>query len=131
MRMSQELLLTAAAILTIMLASCVPPEPVPPPFFRPHPPYPPQPVDRNDPNTEPDTQPVDPNGQIVEPRAPEPTPEAPATPSTAVEYPTAQATTNANEVISPYEPHNIISVEGFHSGQLARDPSNKKIFRVP
>ena len=111
-----------------MLASCVPPEPLPPPFFRPHPPYPPHPVDHNDQNTDPDNQPADLNGQIVEPRAPEPSPAAPAT---AGEYPTAQPTSKPNEVISPYDPHNVIDVEGFHSGQLARDPSNKKIFKVP
>lgn len=126
MRMSQELLLTAAAILTIMLASCVPPEPVPPPRFRPHPPYPPQPVDPYGETTDPTGgQTPDPYGTIEEPRPPEPTPAKPD------QYPTAQPTTNPNQVISPYEPHNIIIVEGFRPGQLARDPSNKKIFRVP
>jgi hypothetical protein len=34
-------------------------------------------------------------------------------------------------VTSPYEPYNIIDIEGFRSGQLARDPSNNQIFRVP
>jgi hypothetical protein len=47
------------------------------------------------------------------------------------DYPLARRTANPNQVISPYEPYNVIDVEGFTSGQLARDPSNKKIFRVP
>ncbi len=47
------------------------------------------------------------------------------------EYPTAKPTSNPDRVISPYEPFNVIDVSGFHSGQLARDPSNRKIFRIP
>lgn len=47
------------------------------------------------------------------------------------EYPVARPTTKPGEVISPYEPYNVIDVTGFTSGQLARDPSNKQIFRVP
>ena len=54
----------------------------------------------------------------------------PATPSNP-EYPVAQRTDNPNEVLSPYAPHKRINVEGFKPGQLARDPSNQKIFRVP
>ncbi len=46
-------------------------------------------------------------------------------------YPTAQRTANPEQVISPYEPYNVIDVAGFASGKLARDPSNQKIFRVP
>jgi hypothetical protein len=61
---------------------------------------------------------------------PEPDPE-PQRPTRPGEYPTARKTANPNEVISPYEPYNVIDVEGFRSGQLARDPSNQKIFRVP
>jgi hypothetical protein len=34
-------------------------------------------------------------------------------------------------VLSPYAPYNVIDVQGFRSGQLAKDPSNGKIFRVP
>lgn len=52
-------------------------------------------------------------------------------PAPRPEYPTAKRTANPNEVISPYPPYNVIDVEGFKSGQLAKDPSNKKIFRVP
>jgi hypothetical protein len=47
------------------------------------------------------------------------------------EYPVAKATDSPDRVISPYEPYNVIDVSGFHSGQLARDPSNRKIFRIP
>lgn len=47
------------------------------------------------------------------------------------EYPVAQKTSNPSRVISPYPPYNVVDVEGFRSGQLARDPGNKKIFRVP
>lgn len=47
------------------------------------------------------------------------------------EYPYAERTSNPNRVLSPYSPYNVINVEGFRSGQLAKDPSNGKIFRVP
>ncbi len=48
------------------------------------------------------------------------------------DYPTAERTNNPDRVISPYGPnYNVIDVAGFKSGQLARDPSNQKIFRVP
>jgi hypothetical protein len=48
------------------------------------------------------------------------------------DYPYAKRTSNPNQVISPYGPDfNVIDVSGFRSGQLARDPSSKKIFRVP
>jgi hypothetical protein len=43
----------------------------------------------------------------------------------------ATRTSHPNQVISPYEPYERIDITGFHSGQLARDPSNKKIFRIP
>jgi hypothetical protein len=58
----------------------------------------------------------------------EPPPSAPA-PRPA--YPDAKRTANPNQVISPYSPYNVIDVEGFKSGALAKDPSNGKIFRVP
>jgi hypothetical protein len=47
------------------------------------------------------------------------------------EYPVAERTNNPNQVLSPYAPYNVIDVAGFKSGQLAKDPSNGKIFRVP
>jgi hypothetical protein len=52
-------------------------------------------------------------------------------PPTRDEYPLAERTANPNHVISPYAPYNVINVEGFRSGQLAKDPSNQKIFRIP
>ncbi len=58
-------------------------------------------------------------------------PEAPQPPSRQ-DYPYAERTGNPNRVISPYGPnYNVIDVAGFKSGQLAKDPSNGKIFRVP
>lgn len=125
-RMSKPLLLSAAAA-AIFLHSCTPPEPVPPPRFKLNPPYPPQQVD-------PYGQPVDPYGQQADPYgqnqdiAPPPPPQPPTRPG---DYPTAQRTAKPGEVISPYEPYNVIDVSEFTSGQLAKDPSNKKIFRVP
>ena len=58
---------------------------------------------------------------------PQPSPNGPS----RDEYPVAKPTNNPDQVISPYEPYNVIDVSGFHSGQLARDPSNRKIFRIP
>lgn len=52
-------------------------------------------------------------------------------PPTRDQYPVAQRTSNPNHVISPYSPYNVINVEGFRSGQLAKDPSNQKVFRIP
>ena len=46
-------------------------------------------------------------------------------------YPFAQRTEIPGQVISPYPPYNVIDVSDFQSGQLARDPSNNQIFRVP
>jgi len=46
-------------------------------------------------------------------------------------YPLATRSSKPNQVISPYPPHNVIDVTGFKSGDLARDPGNRKIFRVP
>ncbi|TAE78123.1 MAG: hypothetical protein EAZ65_03060 [Verrucomicrobia bacterium] len=58
------------------------------------------------------------------PRQPQTTPTAPG-------YPFAKRTENPNRVVSPFAPYNVIDVEGFKSGALAKDPSNGKIFRVP
>jgi len=52
---------------------------------------------------------------------PEPTPE----------YPLALQSEKPDEVRSPFAPHHRINVSGFRSGQLAKDPKNGKIFRVP
>ncbi|HEY8961016.1 MAG TPA: hypothetical protein VIM57_02360 [Luteolibacter sp.] len=63
----------------------------------------------------------------VEPTVP------PSNPSPAgrKEYPVAERTNKPDQVLSPYAPYNVIDVAGFKSGQLAKDPSNGKIFRVP
>lgn len=53
------------------------------------------------------------------------------TPSSKPSYPLAERTNNPDQVLSPYSPYNVIDVSGFKSGQLARDPSNQKVFRVP
>jgi hypothetical protein len=65
-----------------------------------------------------------------DPRPAPPPPAAPA-PAPRPTYPTAKRTDNPHRVISPYSPYNVIDVEGFKSGALAKDPSNGKIFRVP
>jgi len=71
---------------------------------------------RPNPQPEPDINPA--------PRPPDPEP-------VRGEYPLARRTDNPNQVISPYDPFNVIDITGFNSGQLARDPSNQKIFRIP
>lgn len=58
---------------------------------------------------------------------PEPQPK----PQGRKEYPVAERTEKPGMVISPYSPYNVIDVEGFQSGALAKDPSNGKIFQVP
>ncbi len=99
------------------LVSCVDPDP-PPSHRHPRNPPPYGPV-------APDT-----GTTIVDPPAPQPQPEPPP-PTATGGYPTAQRTANPDQVLSPYEPYNVIDVAGFKTGQLARDPSNQKIFRVP
>jgi hypothetical protein len=64
------------------------------------------------------------------PPSPPASPEPSAAPAKR-EYPVAERTNNPNQVLSPYAPYNVIDVAGFKSGQLAKDPSNGKIFRVP
>ena len=115
MRMLKPILATAAAAL--LAASCTPPPDVPPPRFTPRPPLPPEPVD--------------PYAQNPDPYGNPPQNMPPQQPTRPGEYPTATRTANPNEVISPYEPYNVIDIEGFRPGQLARDPSNNQIFRVP
>lgn len=111
-----------AAVVCGTLASCIPPEP--PPRYRDNPyGYRQPPTYGNDVAQRQD--------YLVEPQQPQPQPQAPApTPGT---YPTATRTTNPDQVISPYEPFNVIDISEprIESGKLARDPSNNKIFRVP
>ncbi len=65
-------------------------------------------------------------------RSPQPQydPSAPQAPSRD-SYPVAERTDSPDRVISPFAPYNVIDVEGFRTGQLAKDPSNGKIFRIP
>lgn len=119
--MSKPLL--SAAACSLFLAACTPPEPVPPPRFTPNPPNAPTPVD--------------PYGNPVQAPATQPDPyasPAPTSPPPAPgpgEYPTASPSGKPGLVISPYEPYEEIDVAGYESGQLVRDPRNRKIFRVP
>lgn len=108
-----------AAAAFASLVSCVPPD-APPPRFRPNPPYAPEPVD-----------PYSQNNNVVPPA--DSTPPPPPPPVTPGSYPTATPTANPDQVISPYEPYNVIDISDprIPSGKLARDPSNQKIFRVP
>ena len=106
------------AVIPVMLNACGPPAPVPAPYFIPNPPYPPQAVDSVSGEFQNSSNTID---QIP-----------PSTPTPRIgEYPWARPASRPNEVISPYEPYHTIDISGFSHGQLARDPSNKKIFRVP
>ena len=67
---------------------------------------------------------------VQDPYGPQPQPQQPR-PPTRDQYPTAERTDNPDRVLSPYSPYNVIDVAGFRSGQLAKDPSNGKIFRIP
>lgn len=111
-----KFVLPLTAIYLAGLASCIPPETVPRPRFRPNPPYAPVPVD--------------PYGAQNDDPPPAPRPEPPP-PTATGGYPTATRTANPDQVLSPYEPYNVIDVAGYASGKLVRDPSNQKIFRVP
>jgi hypothetical protein len=115
MHMSKSIPLVTAAAAALFLAACIPPPNVPPPRFKPNPPYPPEQVDASG----------ETSGESLDSAPPSEVPTRPG------DYPTARKTANPNEVTSPYDPYNVIDVEGFHPGQLARDPSNQKIFRVP
>ena len=115
----------SAVLSTALLVSCIEPVPPPPPHFTPNGPYPPRQVDPYG-NPLPDSRNPD---ESTPPTTYNPTPDTP--PTRAGEYPVAKPTAKADEVVSPYEPYNIINVEGYRSGELVRDPHNKKIFRVP
>lgn len=54
-----------------------------------------------------------------------------STPPSTGGYPLATRSSKPNIVISPYPPHNAIDITGFNSGDLARDPGNRKIFQIP
>ena len=134
-------------IATILSVSCEPPPPYPPPSrdFRPYGPE----VDRlrsqgrypearnddpygtyNRPRPDDFEREVDPRAPRIDPNIDPGEPTAPRQP-TRTEYPVATPTTRPDQVLSPYAPYNVIDVEGFKTGQLAKDPSNGKIFRIP
>jgi len=127
-----KLKLIGAASLLLGAVACEP-LPVYPQTDGPRPPYPPQP------NNQADQRPPyygdqGNNPPTYDPRygtqPPPVTPPAPPVPPRD-QYPVAERTDNPNRVLSPYAPYNVIDVQGFRSGQLAKDPSNGKIFRVP
>lgn len=60
-----------------------------------------------------------------------PTPPPSTAPTTSGNYPKAFTSDTPGVVISPYKPHNKVNVSGFKPGQLAQDPTTKKIFVVP
>lgn len=122
--------LISLAALVLGAVACEPP-PVYPQTDGPRRPYPERPYNQGDPrppyygdqgNNSPNYNP--PYGT-----QPTPPPSPPVPPRD--QYPVAERTDNPNRVLSPYAPYNVIDVEGFRSGQLAKDPSNGKIFRVP
>jgi hypothetical protein len=113
----------AATLVSLLgLLACTPPPGTPPPRYRQDQSLAPQRVNPYGPDY--DVSPISPPPL---PPLPQPTPR----PTGPGEYPVAARTANPNQVLSPYEPYNVIDIEGFKSGQLARDPSNQKIFRVP
>ena len=138
--------------LALLATSCIPPVPYPdqrPPQRNgdPYYPYGPGPGGQaSGTGTETGTfEPIPPDGgagvppqaRDTVPRGPQidpygnPDPDAAPQPVPRQDPPVAKRTANPNEVISPFAPYNVNNVEGFKSGQLAKDPSNKKIFRVP
>lgn len=121
--------LIGAAFLLLGAVACEP-LPVYPQTDGPRRPYPDRPYDQGA------QRPPYPGDQGNNP-PPYGTPPPPVSPPPAQpvpprdQYPVAERTDNPNRVLSPYAPYNVIDVEGFRSGQLAKDPSNGKIFRVP
>lgn len=51
--------------------------------------------------------------------------------SSAQEFPTGKATGKPGRVVSPYEPHNELDVQGLPPGSLALDPTTQKVFKIP
>ncbi|WP_193213808.1 hypothetical protein [Luteolibacter marinus] len=127
--------------ITLLVAACIPPPPPPVPYHLQQPPtrdgepYYPYARDGRGPASETGEYEQIPNGNPPAPRETGPRADdydpAPPEPKPRETYPSAKKTNNPNQVISPYAPYNVIDVEGFKSGALAKDPSNGKIFRVP
>lgn len=126
-----KLLPTIAAAATALLVSCEPIPSYPPPGYRPQGP---NTFPREDPRyryNQRDQRRDAPDNRYGPRDEQPPQPDNFQRPPARDQYPTAERTDNPNQVLSPYAPYNVIDVEGFRSGQLAKDPSNGKIFRVP
>ena len=54
-----------------------------------------------------------------------------STASAGQEFPKGTPTSKPGRVISPYEPHNELDVQGLSSGSLALDPTTQKVFKIP
>lgn len=129
--MSKIAITLATACFTGLVSCYYPPAP-PPPGYRPH-----------RPNTPPSVSPYGGDVDISPPPPSRPTrPDRPDPPGVSVtgNYPTGERTDRPDQVISPYDPYNVIDLNVIESsgatrllksGELARDPSNMKIFRVP
>jgi len=149
-----EMKLLALLPLSLLAASCFSPEPYEqqrPPYRRdgtPHYPYGPGPgpdrgfepgpeTGRYEPLQDGNRPPPPSARDDARPPAPriddnfDPEPAPAPQPKARPEYPVAEATAQPGRVLSPYPPYNVIDVEGYESGTLVKDPSNKKIFRVP
>lgn len=127
--MQKSSTLALAAACFGVLASCYPPDygyPPPPPRMRPNPSFAQE-------MTAPDSRrdAIAPLDNSIEPVNPTPRPE-PA-PTMSGGHPTATRTNDPDKVISPYPPYKVIDISNprIGSGELARDPTNFKIFRVP
>lgn len=129
---------------SVLVVSCVvPPPPPPAPNFRPRPfnedpyvapdSYRDAPAENPSRYVDPQPEPYVPSTSTPDPYGPPSAPEnpRPAPAARSGEYPLATPTANPNQVVSPHAPHKVIDTTGMRSGQLARDPWNQKIFRIP
>ena len=134
-------ILTLVGISVVSLVSCIPPESLEPPPRRYRPirwiDSEPERADREMSEMTPEAPELEPDEPIerVERDEPEDVPRpARQAPAPGGKYPTATVTANPDQVLSPYKPYSVIDISGpprFKSGQLARDPVNKKIFKIP
>lgn len=98
---------------------------------QPAPPYaPPSSQNPYGPTTPPGGQPPNPYGSL-QPAPDIDPPVSPPVTRTTADYPVAERTQNPGFVVSPYAPNRVIDVTAWKSGDLVKDPDNKKIFRVP
>lgn len=132
------------SISVVSLVSCIPQESLEPPPRRYRPirwvDSEPERADREMSEMTPEAPELEPEEPVerlerVERDEPEDVPRpARRAPAPGVKYPTATVTANPDQVLSPYKPYSVIDISGpprFKSGQLARDPVNRKIFKIP